>query len=378
MKILFTGGGSGGHIFPIIAIVREIRRFSIKEKMDFVFMGPKDEFGSLLLSQEDIKTKNTAAGKIRRYAKTDKKALFQNIIDLCFKIPFAILQAFFQIFFSGPDLIFSKGGYGSVPTIIAGWILRVPIFIHESDSTPGLSNKLSARLAKKIFVSFPDTLEFDEDKMILVGDPIRRELLRGSPKSAKERFGLKEEKPLILILGGSQGAERINDLILTILPEMVRIFEIIHQCGEKKYKTVKQESRVITKDFLHKYYRPFPFLKEEELRGAYSACDLVISRAGSGTIFETAAFGKPSILIPLPESAQNHQINNAYNYAENGAAIVLEEANFKPRFFLETLKTIISEKEKLEEMGKNAKSFSKPLAARNIATYLLSYLNLIV
>jgi len=375
MKILFTGGGSGGHVLPIIAIAREIRKFSIKKDLEFFYIGPKDGFGSLLLSQEDIKIKNIVAGKIRRYV--DKKSLFENFIDVAFKIPFGIMQSFFYIFFLTPELIFSKGGFGSVPVVLAGWLLRVPVFIHESDSIPGLANKFLAKFSTKIFTSFPRTTEFDEKKMTLIGNPIRKEVLGGTKEKAIEIFKLTEKKPVILVLGGSQGAERVNDLFLELLPEIIQEFEIIHQCGENNFERVNSESKVLLKEFMQKYYHPFPFLKEKELKNAYAACDIIISRAGSGSIFEIAAVGKPSILIPLPESAQNHQVNNAYIYAKSGAAIVMETANFTPHFFFEQLKILFENPEKLKEMGEATKKFAKPEAAKDIARYILSYLNLI-
>ena len=375
MKILFTGGGSGGHVLPIIAITREIRKFSIKKELEFFYIGPKDSFGDLLLSQEDIKIKNVVAGKIRRYV--DRESLFLNFIDIAFKIPFGMMQSFFHIFFLAPDLIFSKGGFGSVSAVITGWLLGVPIFIHESDSIPGLANKFLAKFSSKIFTSFPRTTEFDEGKIILVGNPIRKEILGGSKEKAKKIFKLTEKKPIVLVLGGSQGAERINDLFLEILPEIIQEFEIIHQCGESNFERVNDESKVIIKEFLHRYYHPFPFLKEEELKNAYAACDIVVSRAGSGSLFEIAAVGKPSILIPLPESAQNHQINNAYVYAESGAAVVLESENFTPHFFFEQLKMLFTNPEKLKEMSESTKKFAKPSAAKDIARYILSHLNLI-
>ena len=376
MKILFTGGGSGGHVLPIIAIIREIRKFSIKKELEFFYVGPKDSFGDLLLSQEDIKIKNVTAGKIRR--STDREDLFLNFIDIAFKIPFGMMQSFFHIFFLAPDLIFSKGGFGSVPVVITGWLLGVPVFIHESDSIPGLANKFLAKFSSKIFTSFPQTIEFDEEKIILVGNPIRTEILNGTKEEAKKVLKLTEKKPVVLILGGSQGAERVNDLFLEILPEVIRDFELIHQCGEANFERVNSESKVMVKEFLHKYYHPFPFLKENELKNAYAACDVIVSRAGAGSIFEIAAVGKPSILIPLPESAQNHQVNNAYVYAKSGAAIVLESENFTPHFFLNQLKMLLADPEKLKEMSNATKKFAKPAAAKDIARYILSYLNLIL
>jgi len=384
MRILFAGGGTGGHVLPIIAVTREIRRIYpaplpgkddrvyLGKNLQFFYIGPKDKFGEILLSQEGIKVKQVLAGKIRRYL--DWKTFFQNLIDIIFKIPVGTIQAFFYIFFLAPDLIFSKGGFGSIPGVMAGWLLRVPIFSHESDVSPGLANRFLGRFALEIFVSFPRTEYFKLSKMILVGNPIRREILAGRREEAKKLFKLSEEKPVILILGGSQGAQRINDKILEILPELLGNFEILHQCGEKNFKEIRAEARAILPKDLVPLYHPFPFLNEEELREAYAATDFIISRAGSGSIFEIAACRKPSILIPLPEAAQNHQVKNAYAYAETGASIVMEEENFTPRFFLEKLKYLFSHPEELIKMAQKAGEFSKPKAARMIAEYLVSFL----
>jgi UDP-N-acetylglucosamine--N-acetylmuramyl-(pentapeptide) pyrophosphoryl-undecaprenol N-acetylglucosamine transferase len=374
MKIVFTGGGTGGHIFPIIAICRELRRIYPKKDLRMVYLGPKDEFGKILLSQEGVKVKTIMAGKVRRYGSFG--SFFLNFIDIFFKIPFGFFQAFFYLFFSGPDLIFSKGGYGSVPTVLAGWFLGIPIFLHESDLSPGLSNRFLSKFTTEIFVSFPRTEYFSQNKMILVGNPIRREILEGSKEKAKELFKLSGEKPVILILGGSQGAQRINDIILVILPEILKEFELIHQAGSKNFKQVKKEAEVIAPDELKKYYHLWPFLKEEELKQAYAVSDLIVGRAGSGTIFEIAALSKPSILIPLPEAAQDHQLKNAYAFSRNGATMVIEEMNFRPGFFLERIKYLFSHPSEIEKMKNSAKEFSRARAAKIIASYLLEYLRI--
>jgi UDP-N-acetylglucosamine--N-acetylmuramyl-(pentapeptide) pyrophosphoryl-undecaprenol N-acetylglucosamine transferase len=374
MKIVFTGGGTGGHIFPIIAICRELRKIYPKKDLKMVYLGPKDEFGKILLSQEGVKVKTIMAGKIRRYWGIG--SFFLNLIDIFFKIPFGFFQAFLYLFFSGPDLIFSKGGYGSVPNVLAGWFLGIPIFLHESDLSPGLSNRFLSKFTTEIFVSFPRTEYFPQNKMILVGNPIRREILEGSKEKAKELFKLTGEKPVILILGGSQGAQRINDVILVILPEILKDFELIHQAGSKNFQQVKKEAEVIVFDELRKYYHLYPFLKENELREAYAAADLIVGRAGSGTIFEIAALGKPSILIPLPEAAQNHQLKNAYAFAQKGATMVIEEMNFTPGFFLARIKYLFSHPSEMEKMKNSAREFSKRRAAKIIASYLLEYLRI--
>lgn len=373
MKILFTGGGSGGHILPIIAIVREIRRLYPKEDLKVSYLGPKDPFGSILLSQEGIKVKTILAGKIRRYFSL--KAFFLNIIDLFFKIPLGTLQAFFYIFYSAPDLIFSKGGFGSLPGVVAGWLLGTSIFLHESDVRPGLTNRFLAKFALEIFVSFPakETEYFSPKKMISVGNPIRREILEGSKEKAKEVFKLSYKKPVVLILGGSQGAQRINDRILEILPELLKNFEVIHQVGLKNFDQVKAEAKVVISQELEPFYHLYPFLKEKDYTEALTAADLVVSRAGSGIIFEIAAAKKPSILIPLPEAAQDHQVKNAYAFAERGAAIVIEEPNFTAHFFLEKLKYLFANREELEKMAQSAEEFSKPQAAKIVASYIVAY-----
>lgn len=379
MKVLFTGGGTGGHIFPIIAIAREIKKIQFsapeKEKLELFYIGPKDPFGEIFLSQEFIKVKSIFSGKIRRYLIAP--ALLQNFVDIFLKIPLGILQSFFYIFFLGPELIFSKGGYGSLPVVLTGWIFGIPIFLHESDVAPGLANRILSRFSSLIFISFPKTEYFPTSKTALVSNPIRRELLGGSEEEAKRIFRLKteENKPLILILGGSQGAQRINDLILNILPEFLKDFEVIHQCGDKNFKQVRAEANILMKKEQQKYYHLYPFLREEELKHAYRACNLVICRAGSSSIFEISAFGKPSILIPLPEAAQNHQSKNALAYAQTGAALIIEEANLTPHFFLSRLRSLLSNPDDLLKMKEGAIRFSQPEAAKRIAQNIIDYLS---
>jgi len=199
--------------------------------------------------------------------------------------------------------------------------------------------------------------------------------LSGDAIEAKRFFKITGDKPVILILGGSQGAQRINDKILEILPDLLRNFEVIHQAGLKNFNQVQSEAKVVMAKELEEYYHLFPFLDEEKLKNAYALAEIIVSRAGAGSIFEIAALAKPAILIPLPESAQNHQLKNAYSYAESGTSIVIEEVNFTPHFFLEKLKYLSSQRQKLKEMSEKAKNFSKPKAAEIIAEYILAYLS---
>jgi len=369
MKILLTGGGTAGHIFPLVALVKEMRKLHPDKDLQFVYLGPSDSFAKPLFAKEGVAVKTILAGKIRRYFS------WRNILDI-FKVPIGMLQAFFIIFILSPDVIFSKGGYGSLPVVIPGWLLLTPIFLHESDVAPGLANKIAGKLAVEIFTAFPveKTEYFPVKKMLSVGNPIRAGILKGSAAAAKKHFSLTGEKPVILILGGSQGAQRINNVILIILPKLLGEFEVIHQTGKRNFASVKEEAPIVIKKNQQKYYHPVGFLDETTLADAYKAADFIVSRAGAGTIFEIAAVKKPSILVPLIGAAQNHQVKNAYAYADGGAAEVLEDANFSPHFLFERIKYFFSRKKKLSLMAKKAEEFARPKAARIIAEYLVAYL----
>ncbi len=381
MKILFTGGGTGGHVFPLVAIAREIRRIYPKKPasqqggdLEFYYLGPKDDFSQILLSQEDFVIKTIISGKIRRYF------AWQNFVDILFKIPLGVIQSFFMLLMIKPDLVFSKGGSGSIAVTYSARFLKIPVFLHESDVVPGLSNQTTAKWAKKIFVSFPKTEYFNPEKTILTGNPIRKEILDGDEKMAAEMFNLSLSKPVFLIMGGSQGAEAINDFVLEILNALLKDYEIIHLTGTANLKEESAEAQVVEDEEkdqeLDRYYHPIGFLDEEKMKHAYKAADLIISRSGAGSIFEIAAVGKPSILIPLPSAAGDHQSKNAYVYAQTGAAMVIEQENLTPNFFLENIQLLFLHPEKLEAMKQSALAFAKPLAARALAREILEFLML--
>ncbi len=370
-KTLFTGGGTGGHIFPLIAIGREMKKKT--SDLSLSYMGPEDFTSDTFMPKDGIGVHYVSSGKIRRYFSIG--AFFSNAVDIIFKIPLGIIQSFCIMFFTAPDVIVSKGGFGSIPVIIAGWILRIPIFMHESDAVPGLANRICSKFSEKVFISFPikETEYFPKDKMIETGNPVRRELLDGDKEYGKRMFDIKGEKPVILVLGGSQGSERINDIITDVLTDALKEFEVIHQTGRAEYWRIKNEASAMVNENLLKYYHPYFFLDDNELKSAYAVADCIVARAGAGTIFEIAAIKKPSILIPLPEAAQNHQVKNAYSYANTGAAIVIEEGNLTHNFFMEKMRIVFNH-EDVEGMKKAAEMFSKPYAASVIARYILDYL----
>jgi len=366
MRILFTGGGTGGHIYPIIAIKKALEN-NYKGEMRFLYVGP-NSFAVDIFKKENIKCKFILAGKIRRYFSP------LNFIDF-FKIPVGFIQSLWHLFRFMPDAIFGKGGYGSVPVVLAGWLYKIPIIIHESDSIPGLANKILAKFSKKIVISFEETKKyFPDKKIILLGNPIRKELTQGTKEEGRSLFKLTSGKPVILIIGGSQGAEKINEIVLNALTRLLERCEIIHICGTKHFKEVEEHARKILEkldpekiDFYHLY----PFLEGEKLKHAYSVSDIIVSRAGAGSVFEIAAVGKPSILIPLSSSASDHQTKNARTLAKTGGTIILEENNLTINIFLDVIFDLLNKPEKLKEMGEKAKSFYKPETNQKIAEEII-------
>lgn len=367
MKVIFTGGGTAGHIYPILAIIREMRRNYSDPDLDLYYFGPKDPEVETMLSAERVKVRTIPSGKLRRYPSG------KNLSD-AFKVPLGVIKALLSFFFLAPDVVFSKGGYGSFPTVLAARLLKVPIFLHESDVVPGLTAKIEGKWAIEIFTSFRDTEKFPKDKMVCVGNPIRTALLEGTKEEATKLFKLEGKKPLLLVIGGSQGSQSINNLILEILQDLLAEFELIHQTGKVNYNQVAREATVLATDELKNRYHAEPFLNENQLKHALQSCDFVVSRAGAGAIFEIAANKKPSLLIPLPHSAQDHQLKNAYKYRGYGSCEVMEEENLKPHFFAEKLKYLFEHPGTLQAMKEGAETFAKPKAARVIANYLLEFL----
>jgi len=363
MKILFTGGGTGGHIMPLIAVGREVK--AKLPEADFYYIGPKDD--CLTMSQENFKTKAILSGKIRSYFS------FENVIDVLMKIPVSFIQSFFLLSTIKPNLVFSKGGTGSFPVTYCARVLKIPVFIHESDSYPGKSNKLTSKWAKKVFTSFQKTGFFNQNKIIVVGNPIRKEILNGNKEEAKRELSLELDKPVILITGGSQGSSPINEFIIGIINLLLEKYQVIHIAGPKKYRLVKIETDALLKDnSSSSNYHLYEFLNQVQLKNALLSCDLVISRAGAGSIFEIASLGKPSILIPLSTSANNHQSKNAYSYAKSGACIVIEQEDLTIPYFMGQIENIMANSQK---MSLSALGFAKPNSAEIIAEEIIKELN---
>jgi UDP-N-acetylglucosamine--N-acetylmuramyl-(pentapeptide) pyrophosphoryl-undecaprenol N-acetylglucosamine transferase len=368
MKILLTGGSSGGHFYPLIAVAEEINEL-IKEKKLIeaeIFFISDSPYDSEALAQNNITFIKNPAGKMRRYFS------ILNFFDF-FKIIWGTFSCLIKIFFLYPDVIFSKGSGVSFPVLFSAKILKIPVVIHESDSVPGKTNLWAGKFAKRIAVSYKEAMEyFDKTKVAYTGNPIRKSIQNLSVLESRELLGLTEKIPTILILGGSLGAQIINEAIIQILPRLVEKYYIIHQTGKMNIEeTIKMSGVVLSESKLKERYRPYDYLNDLNLSVAAGASNLVISRAGS-TIFEIANWGIPSIIIPITNSNGNHQRENAYNYARSGGAIVIEEANLEPNILLSEIDRLIENPSLLEKMSLGAKSFSKDNSAKLIAEEIIN------
>ncbi|MFH2105251.1 MAG: glycosyltransferase, partial [Parcubacteria group bacterium] len=234
MRILLTGGGTGGHVMPVLAVAKAINDI-LPAEPQYLWVGSRQGLEGKLAVANKIPFKSVATGKLRRYCS------FFNIIDVC-KIPLGIIQSIFVIGKFRPDVIFSKGGYVSIPVVVAGWLWRAPIITHESDIIPGLANKIIARLAQKIAVSFPQTGQyFSGRRVIVTGNPLRAEILAGDQARARDKFNLLSDKPVILVVGGSQGARKFNEILLEALPQLFENYQVLHVCGQDNYQSVQMQ-----------------------------------------------------------------------------------------------------------------------------------------
>lgn len=361
--IVFTGGGSGGHVYPLLAISEALQKklAVLNAPYEFFYMGPKDAYAALL-ERQGMTMRPIIAGKLRRYLS------ILNIIDIP-KFAIGFVQALWNLYFIMPDFVFSKGGTGSLGVVIAAWFYRIPVAFHESDAQPGLNNLLSAYFARNIFVSFDRAAQYFNPAITKVtGAPLRNDLLVGrtTKELAKENLGFDPAKPLTLILGGSQGAVRINDFIVENLEQMILMTQVLHQTGTANIADVQQLSHAaLLEANAENRYQAVGYF-ENNLVTAMTAADVVVARSGS-SVFELAAFGLPAILVPLAESANGHQLMDAYEFAKTGAGVVIEEENLLPGIFFGQLKLILSDDALRAKMSAASSAFFKPGAADTIA-----------
>lgn len=325
-RIILTGGGTAGHVTPNIALLPRLKELHY----DIHYIGSYQGIEKELIEQFGIPYHGISSGKLRRYFS------LKNFTDP-FRIIKGLAEADKLIKTLQPDVIFSKGGFVSVPVVMAGKRRHVPTIIHESDMTPGLANKLSIPSATKVCCNFPETLEhLPKEKAVLTGSPIRQELLSGNKIAALDFCRLTADKPVILIIGGSLGSVAVNQAVRAILPELLKDFQVIHLCGKGKVDESLKN--------LHGYVQ-FEYI-QNELKDIFALTDLIISRAGANAICEIAALRKPNLLIPLSASAsRGDQILNARSFERQGFSIVIEEEELTNEKLLSSIQELYTNRE---------------------------------
>ncbi|HEY4500418.1 MAG TPA: glycosyltransferase [Candidatus Paceibacterota bacterium] len=363
MKIILTGGGTGGHFYPIIAVAESIRKITKAERLiepALYYMGPK-QYDERALFENGVVFERSYAGKMRRYFS------LLNIFDVL-KTIIGVINAVISVWRIYPDVVFSKGGYVSFPVLLSARLLHIPVIIHESDSHPGRVNLWAGKFAEKVAISYKEAAGyFPTGKVAFTGNPVRREVMEPARSGAREFLKLNSDLPVILILGGSQGSQRINEAIIGILPELVKKYYVIHQTGKENIDEMTHTADVILNESLYRdRYKPFAYLNTLAMRMASGAAGLIISRAGS-QIFEIALWGIPSIIIPIPEEISHDQTSNAFAYSASGACSVIEEINLTPHVLALEIDRIVQSAEIQKKMRAGAGQFAHRGAADTIA-----------
>ncbi|MGP1438913.1 MAG: undecaprenyldiphospho-muramoylpentapeptide beta-N-acetylglucosaminyltransferase [Treponema sp.] len=350
-KIVFTGGGTAGHVFPGLAIAEPLL-----ENYELIWLGSsngRDE--DFVKTLPKVKFISIPSGKYRRYFS------FQNFID-CFKIIFSFFASFFILLKLKPVLLFSKGGFVSTPPCFAAHILDIPVITHECDFSPGLATKLNAKIANKILVSYPETLNFfkKKDRVVYTGNPVRSIFYKANGNATNSFLGVEPKKPILLVLGGSLGARQINNLIYANIEKLLEHFFIVHQTGNANIDEAKNVLNKLEKNA--DCYKPFAFINDE-LPDLIYCSHIVISRSGSNTVWELATLGKPMVLLPLQQgSSRGDQLENARFFEKENAAIVLQDENK----ILDVLLNLLNDTNLYQTLVSNAKRISQKGTIENI------------
>lgn len=337
-KILLTGGGTAGHVMPHLALIPYLK----EAHYHIDYMGSYKGIEKTLITKENIPYYGIASGKLRRYFD------FKNITDI-FRIFWGTLQATAKIARLKPHVVFSKGGFVTVPVVIGAWLNRVPIIVHESDMTPGLANKIALKFAKKICTTFEKTVTYvPAGKGVYTGSPIRGSLLQGHRDQGLAFTGFTGTKPVLMMTGGSLGAKALNDTLRLSLDQLALTYDIVHLCGKGNADPSLEG---------HAAYRQYDFVGPQ-MPDIYAMSDIIISRAGSNTITEILALKKPNLLIPLPASqSRGDQIMNAAAYSQAGYSAVLDQESMTPSSFCQAIDTLYADRQTyIDAMNSNTEA----------------------
>jgi UDP-N-acetylglucosamine--N-acetylmuramyl-(pentapeptide) pyrophosphoryl-undecaprenol N-acetylglucosamine transferase len=368
MRIVVSGGGTGGHIYPALAVATQLRS---QYQAEILFLGSDDGLETQLVPEAGFRLVTIKAGKVRRYVS------WQTVKGVM-RIPVGVMQALDIVRRFRADVAFTSGGYVAVPAGMAAYFNHVPLLMHQQDVPPNLSNKQVAPVATRISVAFEDSLAyFPSYKTFQLGNPIRQEILdirRVGPMVARGRLGLVADQPLLLVTGGSQGARRLNQVVCQALPELLPICQVLQISGKDLYNETLEESNNVLADRspeLRSRYRLVPYLSDE-MPAALQAADLVLCRSGASTLSELATLGKPSLLIPLPPAiGKSPQEANAAMFERKQAGLVIKNADLEPGILAERVKYIMASPDLLAAMSAATGALAKPEATQNIVHELV-------
>lgn len=358
MKYLISGGGTGGHIYPAIAIANEIKRND--KEADILYIGTKEGLESKLVPKEGINFETIRVkGMPRRLNKESfvaLKELFLGLIDSN-----KIIKGF------KPDIVIGTGGYVCGPIVYQAKRHKVPALIHEQNAFPGVTNKILSRYVDKVAVTFEESTKYFKypDRVVVTGNPIRRELLQIDKTTAYKKVNVKPDLPMVLSFGGSGGQKKLNDAILKIIKDnnIIKDFQLIHITGDRLYKEFLNELEGLNIQLSHNI-KILPYLYE--MPYALNIADLVIASAGAITLAEISAIGIPSILVPKGYTAENHQEYNARSFEEDGASLMILESELNGKILENAISNILFNKDKLKTMAENSKSIGKLDASKEI------------
>jgi UDP-N-acetylglucosamine--N-acetylmuramyl-(pentapeptide) pyrophosphoryl-undecaprenol N-acetylglucosamine transferase len=394
IRILVTGGGTGGHVGPALAVVQTLQQRAAQPGADFepifLYMGSETALEAKMAREAGLPFVGVATGKLRRSARGFRRFWRQNLADL-FRLPLGLVESLNHVRRFKPDVVFSTGGYVSVPPVVAAGLLRLPILTHEQTVTVGLANRIAGRFATRIALAFDNALQElpppRRRKAFVTGNPIRAAVFDGDRARAARRFGFAPEDdgkvPCLYVTGGAQGARIINRAVEAALPELLTFTRVLAQCGQQK--TPDGSALAPEQDYdrltakandlslrLRQRVHVTRFIERDAIGDAYALADLVAARSGAGTVTEVCALGKPALFIPLYPTSGDEQTKNAQRLVDVGAAALLREAECDGPRLIAEVRPLLSDPARLEAMGKAALTLARPHAADELADALLA------
>jgi len=364
VTVVIAGGGTGGHTSPGLAVAAALRERGVAH----AWIGSRDGLEARRAVEEGIPYHAIPTGKLRRYW------AWRNVTDLAVNVPAGVVRAWALLRRLHPRVVLATGGFVALPVVLGAALARVPVVVHEQTAVPGLANRIAARRARRIAVTFADSgRHFRSARVVVTGNPLRPELRAGSRADAVARFGLDPALPLVYVTGGAQGARPINRAVGEIVGELLAQAQVIHQCGDHPAtgdRAWLAARRDALPPALARRYTVLPWVGAE-LSGIYAAAALVVTRAGAGTVNECCQLGLPALYVPLPGASGDEQTANARLVGRAGGCSILPQASLTPPLLLERIRSLLADPPRLKEMGERARALAIPDAADRLVTLLL-------